>query len=416
MLYRRNGEEGESEEDPEEQVSFLKTTSPRPRRKRMEQQRQVEGGTKILEGGTRILEEGTAMVKRFSEPCIEKSKTIIMNRVTTKKAQMALAGMALLSAFVLLVSISTKSSLPSGVTPKEQAEFSCPPVNYLDTGDHESGEDFEKWYGSKSRNITTDRKEFLQTFRTQHFDGWGRSYEEIKKQLGPLIAKYMAPHLKPGAKLYESASGIGLNLLLTLEVLQEMPDVNIGTGITVYGNEYVPESAQVSEMVLGDGILPPGNHRGVVCAADSTNLAHVPSNYFDVVYSGYITPLDDPIGLTDPQYDEICDGLSAPVGKEDWKLMKLWELQMRKQRDWFGQWIGEMARIAKPGAPVIAESVSYSYCTNKQDWDGVEEDFWREVATSNEYGWDIDPESIEIVPETRLFQKRYHVFMRKKAK
>jgi hypothetical protein len=32
------------------------------------------------------------------------------------------------------------------------------------------------------------------------------------------------------------------------------------------------------------------------------------------------------------------------------------------QNDWYGQWIAEMARIAKPGVPVIIEQVSSPYC------------------------------------------------------
>lgn len=64
-----------------------------------------------------------------------------------------------------------------------------------------------------------------------------------------------------------------------------------------------------------------------------------------------------------------------------------------------------MIRIAKPGAPVIVEQVSYPFCEAQFDWGGVGQDFWATVE-------DIDPATIEF-EDDRLFRKRYHVFMRK---
>jgi hypothetical protein len=40
----------------------------------------------------------------------------------------------------------------------------------------------------------------------------------------------------------------------------------------------------------------------------------------------------------------------------------LWGVMVQKQTDWYGKWVGEMARIAKPGVPVIIEQVSLPYC------------------------------------------------------
>ena len=40
----------------------------------------------------------------------------------------------------------------------------------------------------------------------------------------------------------------------------------------------------------------------------------------------------------------------------------IWEDIVQRQRDWYGKWVEEMARIAKPGVPVIVEQVSAPYC------------------------------------------------------
>jgi len=92
---------------------------------------------------------------------------------------------------------------------------------------------------------------------------------------------------------------------------------------------------------------------------------------------------------------------------------KLQSIAEQRQRDWYGNWVSEMARIAKPGVPVIIEQISVPYCTVMTDWDGVEKDFWYTAAKENTYNWNIDPDSIEMMDDT-IFPYRYHVFMLKK--
>jgi hypothetical protein len=104
-------------------------------------------------------------------------------------------------------------------------------------------------------------------------------------------------------------------------------------------------------------------------------------------------------------YEAICEG-------ETWQDKKLREVAQQRQSDWFGVWVSEMVRIAKPGAPVIVEQVSYPFCEAYYDWGGVEQDFWFDGIQT--YGWDIDPTSIEF-EDDRIFRRRYHVFMRKHA-
>ena len=329
----------------------------------------------------------------------------------------------LLFAITLIVcAFGVLAALRSGrwnaVGDTDKSLFSCPVIKTQDIT-NESGEAFDDLYGEVSRNTTNDKNEFLMTFRTKKYDGWGKTYHEMKMGMKPFKERFFVPYLKPGMKMYESACGIGLNLLMTLEILQEVRGnenkLSLGAGITVYGNEYVRESVELSEMVLGEGVIPAGNHRGTICTGDSTNLSHVPSNAFDLVYTGYITPLQDPLKI-DPtddweEYTDICTALKNRK-RNDWMGQKLWEMTVTKQRDWYGQWVREMARIAKPGTPVIVEQVSLSYCANQYDWGGVEESFWFEAASENTYNWNINPESVRTLSDN-IHEKRYHVFMLK---
>ena len=90
------------------------------------------------------------------------------------------------------------------------------------------------------------------------------------------------------------------------------------------------------------------------------------------------------------------------------------ELQQQKQDDWYGNWVKEMARIAKPGVPVIVEQVSPRYCDAFFDWGGVNKQFWYDAAFNNTYDWNVEPESI-IIEDDTIFRERYHVFMLKKG-
>jgi len=97
----------------------------------------------------------------------------------------------------------------------------CPAID-TSNKTNESGESFEDLYGVASRNMTLDPNEFLSTFRTEIYDGWHMSYNKNKAGLTDFKAKYFGPYIKSGTKLYESACGIGLNLLMTLEILKEL--------------------------------------------------------------------------------------------------------------------------------------------------------------------------------------------------
>jgi hypothetical protein len=119
-----------------------------------------------------------------------------------------------------------------------------------------------------------------------------------------------------------------------------------------------------------------------------------------------LDPLEFDTGIDEDYrtYNEICKS-------DDWKAEKLRDIAQRRQQDWFAVWVGQMARIAKPSAPVIIESVALPYCDYLDDWGGVDQEWWKEAI--NKYNWGVDPESLEFGPDL-LYDGRYHVFMKKK--
>eukprot|EP00536_Pseudo-nitzschia_multiseries_P012600 jgi/Psemu1/68383/estExt_Genemark1.C_4910019 len=286
-------------------------------------------------------------------------------------------------------------------------------------------------YSEFSKEMTSDQQEFLKNFRGQVFDEWDMSYTEVKAGLSPFKTKYYPKYLKEGMSVYESAMGIGLNLFMTLELLGEQdPPIS---GITVYGNDFVPESIEEAKnVVLTEGVLPAGNHPGVLCAGNSLDLSHVPTGVFDLVYTGYISPLNDPLHLEPSddtaaeeweweEYGEICEAFARHHQKDnklnkrknqkktDWMGAYLWEkVMVPSQRDWHGKWVAEMTRIAKPGVPVLVESASVPYCDNQDDWGGVAKSFWKEAARENTYNWNVDPDSIEFMDDALYPQRAVH--------
>jgi hypothetical protein len=204
----------------------------------------------------------------------------------------------------------------------------------------------------------------MESFRHVEYDNWGHTYNEVKHGMYSFKSRYFND-VKSNDVIYESACGIGLNLYMTLEILQQISGI---TNVTIYGNDYTPRSVQIANDLYSDAnskFLPTTYGRlGSICEADSTQLNFVPSNAFDLVFTGYISPLLDPLHLNQStvdenfvQYNAYCEehksgskakrGLSAAVKGQ------------QRQNDWFSKWVGEMIRIAKPGAPIIVEQVSY---------------------------------------------------------
>ena len=295
---------------------------------------------------------------------------------------------------------------------QERIEFSCP--SHIPEAAN-ADENQKEWYDAISAEIAEDVTGFLETFREkEEYDNWGHSYDQVKDKYSAFKSKYFAPNLADGSSIYESASGIGLNLLMTLEILEEH---GLG-GLVVYGNEYVKDSVEVATQILGSHELPGNAQLGNVCQADSSNLQHVPSDAFDLVFTGYITPMMNPLGLDIDRheiytaYADLCGRLDEDTEEEAREKVRMSQLAQERQEEWYRDWVAEMIRIAKPGAPVIIEQVSFPKCQNFLDWGGVDYSFWK--AGMEKHGWDIDPNSLEFEHEN-VFGSRYHVFMRKNS-
>lgn len=131
----------------------------------------------------------------------------------------------------------------------------------------------------------------------------------------------------------------------------------------------------------------------------------------------FVSPLLDPLHFELEEIENIKRYNSLCEADPDilWAEASLSRIAQERQNDWFGEWVAEMARIAKPGVPVIVEQVSAQYCEAAYDWGGVSRQWWQDTAANNTYGWNVDPESIVIEDDT-IFRGRYHVFMMKNGK
>lgn len=92
-------------------------------------------------------------------------------------------------------------------------------------------------------------------------------------------------NVNEGDLIYESACGIGLNLYMTMEIINEIKGLE---SLVLYGNEYLDPSTVKANAFL-DYAAPFSSKKGTICTADSTHLDYVPSNMFDLVFTGYIT-------------------------------------------------------------------------------------------------------------------------------
>jgi hypothetical protein len=105
------------------------------------------------------------------------------------------------------------------------------------------------------------------------------------------------------------------------------------------------------------------------------------------------------------RYSDLC-----AANATQWEAVKLNEMAQERQEDWMALWVTEMLRIAKPGAPVIVESLSLPLCDVLSDYGGLSKDFWAQAI--DKYGWDVNPASI-VFGDDVSYEQRYHVALRK---
>ena len=219
--------------------------------------------------------------------------------------------------------------------------------------------EYKSWYDAASTKIS-NISSYMKVFRQVEFDNWGRTYDEMKRGMYSWKS-HCFKELKSNDCIYESACGIGMNLYMTLEILQQTSGV---TNITISGNDFVSSSVQIAQEIYSnngtfDHVLPSSfGQVGSIHEADSTKLDFIPSNSFDLVYTGYISPLNEPVDSKQScseQQQKESNSASSNVASTP----TLAEQSQQLQNDWYGSWVGEMIRIAKPGVPIIVEQVSY---------------------------------------------------------
>ena len=241
----------------------------------------------------------------------------------------------------------------------------------------------------------------------ENVDGIKNKYEDRKSKLSDWkISKFSS--LKSGDSIYESATGLGTNLALTLEILEETKGIK---NLKIYGNDMIESSVKRTKDLFTKNNIA-GSTIGQFCRGDSTHLFFVPSNAFDLAFSGYLDPLEDPLEFGDAVGEGKYENLCTLTDDGDWHMRELSKLAQKKQEEWFSSWISELIRITKPGGTIIIEDIGKPYCMDQQDWGGVERTWWLEAKDL--YDWNIVEDSISIVNSMEgVPEGRYHVSMKK---
>ena len=317
---------------------------------------------------------------------------------------------------------------------------------------------YQSMYQNTTKLIETNSTEFLKSYKDTNYDLWGVSYDSFKSNMNDFVMEFFPKYLTDGDTIYASSCGNGLGIIMTLEILSSSKSssksssgkttttTTIIENLIVYGSDHKQESIAMFNAIMDSTLFQTTTttfhaEKGVICYIDDNNNNNdnkvlssssmtnnnnnnnentvdtvvPPSESFDLVYTGHISPLKDPLQfgknltILAEYYTSICKG-----GEEggDWRDEKLRQQAQEKQEVWYGTKVAELARIAKPGRPVIIEQVSEEYCNANFDWGGVSKDWWTKSAKDDTYNWDIDYTSIEIRDDS-LFKERYHVFMLK---
>ena len=328
--------------------------------------------------------------------------------------------------------VETSARVPKGESPKApatrggggggggdspflpQIRYHCPNQDEVGTPRNRDEATHGKWYDEVSRQWLTDGNwtTYLSVYRNVEFDNWGKTYEQVKEAARDWKKAMYAPVFDNPHRvysIYESACGVGLNLALTAEILHEFPTSSYQR-LELHGNDYVQDSIRLAEKLYQDGKLVDRYHgrMGRFCSADSLRLEHVPSNSFDLVFCGYITPEPDPLSIAhkydsprevEMAYQAICENRTNP---------ELVEQMQQRQEDFYARWVREMIRIALPGAPIIVEQVSLPLCEAYYDWGGVSRDFWNASVAK----WPVEEASL-VFQDDNIMKGRYHVYFRK---
>ena len=114
------------------------------------------------------------------------------------------------------------------------------------------------------------------------------------------------------------------------------------------------------------------------------------------------------------EFEERVQEMKDLCESDDDEDQDIVAFDQQAQENWHSKWVMELIRITKPGKAIIIEDVDTPVCSDESsEWGGVATSWWKFAV--DEYGWDVDPDSIEIV-EAAWYPHRYNVFMRKNVK
>ena len=260
---------------------------------------------------------------------LRKSKFFGKNTRITSSGKMLFVMMAVTITFLVIM---TRRSLPLSDSSLKKCSFGttshlCPCDNR--SVESEVPEGRHQGYATSNTQIEGNVEKYLDVYQDVKYDDWGRSYREVRRSMMNW-KELVLGNLESNALIYESACGIGMNLFMTLDVAEGLGLSNL----TIFGAR---------------------------CRSNSISLDYIPPDTFDLVFTGYITPLSNPLEL---EYDESVEfgpyglyiGFCADKHNNSAVLLK--RKAQQRQDKWFSRCVGQMARIAKPGAPIVIEQVS----------------------------------------------------------
>jgi SAM-dependent methyltransferase len=280
--------------------------------------------------------------------------------------------------------------------------FECP--ESVDKSKNDFDEYWKVYHEMNEANLKD-----LTNFRDKKYAQRGHTYTTMKSKTTRYKQKFFGDNLKSGDTIYESACGEGFNLFMTLEILKEERNI---VNLTTYGNDYLQDSIDVANRLF-DQEAGDWFRKGKLCQGDSSNLSFVPSNSFDLVYTGFIDPLIDPLKLLPElaSFDEKEEASKSRCRSKKSNERALSRKEQLAQEDWFASWTKELIRIAKPGKAVIIEDVGYSLCDSTHtEWGGVDMEWWEDAI--DDYDFDVIPDSLRIINRA-WYGDRYNVFFRK---
>lgn len=111
------------------------------------------------------------------------------------------------------------------------------------------------------------------------------------------------------------------------------------------------------------------------------------------------------------KYQAICTS-----GEEDWQGNLLKDLAQQNQEKWFATWVGDMARVLRPGGLIVIENLGGPYCEEDNKTGaggGVTKKWWSSIVKDRAEEWEIDPKSLKL-GDDQLRESRYRVVMRRR--